>query len=216
MQYVNSNTRSVAINKTLSDTYKLLAMNFLFAGVTGFVGMMVNMPVLSLVAFIGAIAYSWFGMRDLQSNAKGVMSSFIYAGLIGFGIGPSIGFYLSMPGGPAIVMQAFVATAAIFAALSAYSIMSKKDFSFLSGFIIAGLVVGVVGIIASLFIQIPAFSLAISGIFALMGAALILFYTSQIVRNGETNYVAVTIGLFVGILNIFLFLLQILGMNNGD
>ncbi len=114
-------------------------------------------------------------------------------------------------------MTAMGATGAIFLGLSGYALTSKKDFSFLGGFLLTGIVVAFLAGLGAIFFQIPALSLAVSAMFVLLMSGLILYQTSDIVRGGETNYIMATVTLYVAIFNLFTSLLHLLGfMNDGD
>ena len=137
-------------------------------------------------------------------------------GLLGFGLGPVINAYLSLAGGSQIVMTALGGTGAIFLGLSAYALTSKRDFSFMGGFLFAGVMVAFLTGLAAIFLQIPALSLAVSAMFVLLMSASILYQTSALVHGGETNYLLATVGLYVSMYNLFLSLLQLLGFANGE
>jgi modulator of FtsH protease len=135
---------------------------------------------------------------------------------MGASLGPMLSHYASIPGGPALIMQALGGTALIFFALSGYALTSKKDFSFMGGFLMVGLIVAVVAMIANIFFQIPALSLAISAAIIMVMSGLILFDTSRIIHGGETNYIRATISLYLSVYNIFVHLLSMLGIMGGD
>ncbi|MEM8660643.1 MAG: Bax inhibitor-1 family protein, partial [Pseudomonadota bacterium] len=135
---------------------------------------------------------------------------------MGASLGPMLAFYLSMPGGPALVMQALGGTAIVFFGLSAYALTTRKDFSYMGGFLMVGLIVAVVAMIANIFLAIPALSLTISAAVVMIMSGLILFDTSRIVNGGETNYIRATIGLYLSIYNLFIHLLSLLTAFGGD
>ena len=135
---------------------------------------------------------------------------------MGYTLGPILSAYLALPNGPAIVMQAFGGTAAIFLGLSAYATISKRDFSFMGGFLFVGILVAFLAGLGAIFFQMPGLSLAVSAMFVLLMSGLILYETSQIVRGGETNYILATVSLYVTIFNLFTSLLQLLGVFNGE
>jgi modulator of FtsH protease len=130
--------------------------------------------------------------------------------------------YLALPNGSELVMQALGGTAIIFFSLSAYVLTTKKDFSFMAGFLFAGLMVVIVGaigaMIASYFfgVDVSLFSLALSGAIVLLMSGLILFDTSRIINGGETNYIMATVSLYLNIYNLFTSLLHIIGATSDD
>jgi modulator of FtsH protease len=145
-----------------------------------------------------------------------VFAAFGYTGLLGFSLGPILARYLSMAGGGEIVMGALALTGLIFMGLSAYVLISKRDFSFMGGFLMVGILVAFVASIGAMFFNVPAFSVAISGAFVLLMSGLILYETSNIVHGGETNYILATVTLYASIFNLFVSLLQILGFISSD
>ena len=203
-------------NKVLKNTYMLLGMTLAFSAVTAGVSMALNLPafmglVFSLIGF-GLL----FVVNRMADSAKGLPAIFAFTGVMGAGLGPLLNAYLAMPGGPQLVMQSLAGTAFIFFGLSAYALQSKRDFSFLTGFLFAGLIVAIVAMIANIFLGIPALSLTISAAVVMIMSGLILVDTSRIINGGETNYIRATVGLYLNIYNLFVHLLHLLGAFGGD
>lgn len=206
----------VNTNKVLKNTYMLLGMTLLFSAVTAGISMAVGLPqgaalVLMLVGF-GLL----FVVNKMADTSKGLLAIFAFTGVMGASIGPMLNFYLSMPGGPALVMQALAGTAIVFFGLSAYALTTRKDFSFMGGFLMVGLIVAVVAMIANIFLAIPALSLTISAAVIMIMSGLILFDTSRIIQGGETNYIRATVGLYLNIYNLFVHMLSLLTALGGD
>jgi modulator of FtsH protease len=135
---------------------------------------------------------------------------------MGLALGPLLNIYLAVENGPNLVLQSLGGTALIFFGLSAYALQSKRDFTFMSGFLFAGLLVAIFAAIANIFLGIPALSLTISAAIVMMMAGYILMDTSRIVHGGETNYIRATVGLYLNIFNLFINLLHLLGAFGGD
>jgi modulator of FtsH protease len=152
----------------------------------------------------------------MRNSAMAIPLVFVLTGFMGYTLGPVINRYLGMPNGGEIVMQAMGGTAAIFIGLSAYAVTTKKDFSFMGGFLMVGILLAFLAGLAAIFLEIPALSLTVSAAFVLLMSGLILFETSNIIHGGETNYVMATVSLFVSIFNLFTSLLHLLGFMNGD
>jgi modulator of FtsH protease len=206
----------VSTNKVLKNTYMLLSMTLLFSAVTAGISMAVGLPqgaalVLMLVGF-GLL----FVVHKMADTSKGLLAIFAFTGVMGASIGPMLNHYLSMPGGPALVMQALGGTALVFFGLSAYALTTRKDFSFMGGFLMVGLLVAVVAMIANFFLAIPALSLTISAAVIMIMSGLILFDTSRIINGGETNYIRATVGLYLSIYNLFIHMLSLLTAFGGD
>ena len=168
--------------------------------------------IITLVGYFGLL----FLTTKLRNSAWGLVSVFALTGFMGLTLGPIISMYLSIPNGSQIVMTAMGGTGVIFLGLSGYALTTRKDFSFLGGFLMVGILVAFLAGIASIFLSMPALSLAVSAMFILLMSGLILYQTSQIIHGGETNYIMATVTLYVSIYNLFLSLLQLLGAFGGD
>ena len=205
----------LATNKVIRNTYMLLSMTLLFSGLTAFVGVAMNASHgMALVADIIAIALLWFVLPRTANSAAGIPVIFAFTGLLGFGLGPVLNYYLSV--NPSIVTTALGGTGAIFMGLSAYALTTKKDFSFLAGFLMVGLFVVIGAAILNIFMNIPALFLAVNVAVIMIMSGFILFETSRIVNGGETNYIMATASLFLSILNMFQALMHLLGAFGGD
>jgi modulator of FtsH protease len=194
----------------------LLAMTLAFSAVTAALSMAMGLGqgaalILMLVGF-GLL----FVVHKMADTSKGLLAIFAFTGVMGASIGPMLNYYLSMPGGPGLVMQALGGTALVFFGLSAYALTTRKDFSFMGGFLFVGLLVAVVASIANIFMGIPAVSLAISAAIVMIMSGLILFDTSRIINGGETNYIRATVSLYLNIYNLFIHMLHLLTALGGD
>ena len=204
-------------NKVLKNTYLLLSATLGFSAVMALVSMMIGVPPFTyLASVIGAMILGIFVLPISANSSKGLGVIFSITGLLGFGLGSVLSTYLALPHGPQVIATAFAGTGIIFLGLSGYALSSKRDFSFMGGFLFAGMMVVVLAMVANLFLQIPALALAVSSGIILLMSGFILFDTSRIVRGGETNYIMATYGLYLSVFNIFISLLQILGIMGGD
>ncbi|WP_295540170.1 Bax inhibitor-1/YccA family protein [uncultured Thiohalocapsa sp.] len=218
-QYAVAQTRQdvLATNKVLKNTYLLLAATLAFSALTAMVSMALAMPSwVYMASVIVAMVLGIFVLPRTAESATGIGVIFGITGLLGFGLGSILSMYLALPNGPSIIATAFGGTALIFLGLSGYALTSKTDFSFMGGFLFAGMMVVVVAVIANLFLNMPALSLAVSGAIILLMSGLILFDTSRIKNGQETNYIMATYGIYLSIFNIFVSLLQILGIMGDD
>lgn len=215
-QQLMTGVDSLSINKVLRNTYMLLAMTLTFSAVTAAIAMALDFgPMLGLGLSILALVLVFVVIKTADS-AAGLFWVFAFTGVMGASIGPMLNRYAGMPNGPEIIMQAFAATALIFFSLSAYTLTSKKDFSFIGNFLFVGLIMALVAGLANIFFQVPALHLAISAVIVLLMSGFILFDTSRIVQGGETNYIRATVSLYLNIFNLFTALLQLLGFLNSD
>ncbi len=204
-------------NKVIRNTYILLSMTLLFSAVMAAVSTVMAMPPMTyLLTFGASIVLLWFVLPRYANSTAGVGIVFLITGLLGFGLGPMLQMYLQMANGATLIMTALGGTGVIFLTLSGYALTTRKDFSFMGGFLMVGMVVALIAIVANIFLHIPALSLAISAAVILIMSGFILFDTSRIIHGGETNYLIATIGLYLSILNIFVHLLNILGAFSGD
>ncbi|WP_110677724.1 Bax inhibitor-1/YccA family protein [Salinicola sp. RZ23] len=204
-------------NKVLRNTYMLLAMTLMFSAVTAGVAMALGVTQINIfIFFIGAYGLM-FLVHKTANSAAGILTTFAFTGFMGFTLGPIIDLYLSIPNGAQLVMTALGMTAATFLGLSAVALITRKDFSFLGNFMVAGAIVLVLAMVAAMIFNIPGLALAVSAGFVLFSSAAILFQTSEIIhRAGETNYILATITLYVSIYNLFISLLSILGVMSDD
>ncbi|HNC51145.1 MAG TPA: Bax inhibitor-1/YccA family protein [Accumulibacter sp.] len=206
----------LSTNKVIRNTYLLLSLTLVFAACATGVSAALKLPhpgiLLTLVGYFGLL----FGIHKLQDSGWSVALVFVLTGFMGYTLGPIISRYLGLPNGGEIVMQAMGATAAIFVGLSAYALTTRKDFSFMGGFLMIGILVAFLASLAAIFFAIPALALTVSAAFVLLMSGLILYETSNIIRGGETNYVLATVALFVSIFNLFTSLLQLLGFANSS
>ena len=211
-------TESVlATNRVIRNTYLLLSMTLLFAAATAAGAVALNLPhpglIVTLIGYFGLL----FATTKLRNSGWGLVSVFALTGFMGYTLGPIVSHYLGLPNGGQTVMTAMVGTGAIFVGLSGYALTTRKDFSFMGGFLMVGILVAFVAGLAAIFFEIPALSLTVSAAFVLLMSGLILYETSNIIHGGETNYVMATVTLFVAIFNLFTSLLQLLGfMNSSD
>ncbi|KAA1192079.1 Bax inhibitor-1/YccA family protein [Pseudohalioglobus sediminis] len=211
LNHTATEQRALATNKVLRNTYALLSMTLLFSGVTAGISMAFNLPhpglLLTLVGYFGLL----FAVTKLRNSGWGLVCVFALTGFMGLTLGPIISAYLSLPNGGQTVMTALAGTGIIFLALSGYALASRKDFSFMGGFLMVGILVAFLAGLGAIFFQIPALSLSVSAMFVLLMSGLILYETSNIIHGGETNYIMATVTLYVSIFNLFTSLLHLLG-----
>ena len=207
----------LATNKVIRNTYTLLSMTLLFSALMAGLAMQFNMPHPGmLITFVG-----YFGLLMLtnatRNSAWGLVSVFALTGFMGLTLGPIISNYLhAFSNGDQLVMMSLGGTGAIFLGLSGYALTTRKDFSFIGGFLMIGVLVAFLAGIASMFLNLPGLSLAVSAMFILLMGGMILYQTSQLIHGGETNYIMATVTLYVSIYNLFLSLLHLLGAFAGE
>lgn len=223
---INRGSATAAISpeasKVLRNTYTLLAMTLLFSAVMAAVSMSIGLGRgASLMCSLGALALVWLVLPRTANSAAGIGVVFAFTGLLGLSLGPILLHYMQFSNGGQIVTQALGGTALVFFALSGYVLTTKKDFSFMRGALVAGLVVVIVAAIGSMVagmfgVQVTGFSLAISAVVVFLMSGFILYDTSRIVNGGETNYIMATTGLYLNIYNLFVSLLHLLGAFTGE
>lgn len=210
--------QSIEINKVLKNTYMLLSATFIFSAAMATVSTMMNMPPMTYLICIGlSFALIWFVLPKTANSGNGILTVFAITGLMGFGIGPLLNNYLAMSNGSQVVGTALGGTGIIFFALSGYALITKKDFSFMGGFLVVGLMMILVAALANIFLNISGLSLAISAIVIMLMSGFILYDTSRMINQPESaNYIMMTVSLFLNIFNIFISLLHLLGFANDD
>jgi modulator of FtsH protease len=204
-------------NKMLKNTYTLLSMTLLFSAATAGLAMYFNLPhpgmIVTMVCYFGLL----FLTSKFSNSSIGLVCVFALTGFMGLTLGPIISMYLNnFSNGHQLVMTALGGTGVIFLGLSAYALTTRKDFSFLGGFLMVGILVAFLAGIGAAVFAIPALSLAVSAMFILLMSAMILYQTSAMIHGGETNYIMATVSLYISIYNLFLSLLQILGVFGGN
>ena len=207
----------LSTNKVLKNTYFLLSLTLLFSAATAGASMYFNLPhpgmIVTLIGFYGLL----FLTSKLSNSAWGILAVFALTGFMGLTLGPIINMYLhAYTNGSELVMTALGGTGVIFLGLSAYALTTRKDFSFMGGFLFIGILIAFVAGIGAAIFSIPALSLAVSSMFVLLMSALILYQTSSIIHGGETNYIRATVSLYVTIYNLFSSLLHLLGAFSGN
>ena len=203
-------------NKVLRNTYWLLSLTLVCSAVAAGISMLLNpSPTVGLVLFLVGFGLL-FWVHKAAASAHGIIAIFAFTACMGAALGPMLNAYVAFAGGPSLIFQALGGTALVFFALSGYVLTTKKDFSFMGGFLATGLMVMLVGVLVALFTNMPVFELALSAGIVLLMSGLILFDTSRIIHGGETNYILATISLYLSIYNLFTNLLHLLGAFGGD
>lgn len=203
-------------NKVIRNTYMLLSMTLLFSALTAGVAMALKLPHPGLLLTLGGYFGLLFLTARFRDSALGLACVFALTGFMGYTLGPVLSAYLALPNGGQVVMTAMGATGAIFLGLSGYALTTRKDFSFMGGFLMVGILVAFLAGLGAVFFALPGLSLAVSAMFVLLMAGLILYETSNIIHGGESNYIMATVTLYVSIFNLFTSLLHLLGFMNSD
>ncbi|RMG55311.1 MAG: Bax inhibitor-1/YccA family protein [Gammaproteobacteria bacterium] len=210
-------TPSVEVNRVLRNTYMLLSMTLLFSAFTAWLAASLNMPhpglIITLVGYFGLL----FLTTKFRNSALGLVFVFALTGFMGATLGPMINAYVqAFSNGDQLVMMALGGTGAIFLTLSGVALVTRKDFSFMGSFLMVGVLVAFLAGIAAAVFDMGGLSLAVSSMFILLMAGMILYETSQIIHGGETNYIMATVSLYVTIFNLFVSLLNLLGVFAGE
>ena len=206
---------AIEVNKVLRNTYALLSMTLLWSAVTAYIAIAVSAPYLGLFTLLGFFGLL-YAVHKTQNSYWGLFWVFALTGFLGFSLGPTVGWFLGMADGGAIVAQSLAITAVAFLGLSIYTVTTKRDFSFLAGFLVVGAIIIVASWIVALFYYSTLFAQVMAGICILFGSALILWETSAVVRGEQTNYISATVGIYVGLYNIFASLLLLFGLGGDD
>ena len=203
-------------NKVLRNTYMLLSLTLLFSAATAGAAMVLKLShpgiIVTLLGYFGLL----FLTSKFRGSGLGLLFVFGLTGFMGYTLGPILNAYIGLPNGSQMVMTAMGATGIIFLALSAYVLTSRKDFSFMGGFLMVGVIVAFLAGLGAIFFEMPGLSLAVSAMFVLLMSGMILYETSNIIRGGETSYIMATVSLFVTIFNLFTSLLHLLGFSNSN
>ena len=207
---------AVGVSRVLRNTYALLSMTLLFSAAIAAASVALALPAPSILQTLGGYFGLLFAVYKVKDSGWALPAVFAMTGFMGYTLGPALAKSLAMPGGAQVVTLALAATGATFLALSAWVLTTRRDYSFMGGFLFAGMVIALLAGLGVVFLQMPALGLAVAAMVALLSAGLILFETSRIVSGGETNYVLATVGLYVSIFNLFTSLLTLFGFGGAD
>ena len=209
-------TGAAGASRVLRNTYALLSLTLLFSAGVAAVSAAAQWAapgiLLTLAGYFGLL----FAVYRLKNSGWALLAVFGLTGFMGYTLGPLLSKVMTLPGGGQVIAMALAATGSVFLALSAWVLTTRRDFSFMGGFLFAGMVVALLAGLAAVFLQIPALGLAVSAMVALLSAGLILVETSRIVHGGESNYVLATVGLYVSIFNLFTSLLSLFGLGGTE
>ncbi len=211
---IQSTALSPEVTKVLRSTYMLLGTTIAFSAIMAGISMAVDAPYFGLFTLLPYFLCLWMTEKN-KNSSKGLFWVFALTGWLGFTLGPILNMYMAVKGAEPI-MLALGSTALIFFAASAFVLTTRKNLSFMTGFLMTGMLVAFVAAIANVFLQIPLLSLTVSSVFALLSAGIIMWQTSAIIHGGERNYISATVTLFVMVYNLFLSLLQIFGIMGDD
>lgn len=207
---IESTALSADVSKVLRNTYMLLGATLAFSAAMAGLSMAINAPFFGLWTLLPYFAFLWLTEKN-KNSAMGLVWVFALTGWLGFTLGPILSYYLATSGSEPIMM-ALGGTALVFFAASGYVLTTRKNLSFMTGFLMTGILVAFVAGIANVFLQIQGLALAVSAMFAFLSAGIIMWQTSAIIHGGERNYISATVTLFVMIYNLFLSLLQLIGL----
>lgn len=213
---VRSNESVLATNKLIRNTYTLLSMTLLFSAVTAGLSMFMNMGPMTYLVSIGvAMLLAFFVLPRTANSAAGIGVVFAITGLFGFALGPILNMYLALSNGSELIGMAMGGTGVIFLTLSGYALTTRKNFSFMGGFLITGMVVVLIAALANIFLAIPALSLGLSAVIIMIMSGFILYDTSRMIHEPHGNYLMMTVSLYLNIFNIFINLLHLLAALSG-
>lgn len=207
----------IATNRVLRNTYLLLSMTLLFSAACAGISMVMGLPGFGMLITLGGYFGLLFLTTYLRNSAWGLAAVFALTGFMGLTLGPLLSAYLTfIPNGAQLVTLALAGTGSLFLGLSAFALISRRDFGFMGQFLFMGALTAFLAGIGGAVFHVPMVSLAASAMFMLVSSGLILLQTGEIVHGRETNYIMATITLYVSIYNLFVSLLQLLGVFSGE
>ena len=205
----------IATHRVLRNTYALLSLTLLFSASSAALGVALRLPAPGMLVTLAGYFGLLFLIHKVQHSGWAIPAVFALTGFMGYTLGPLLSMHLALPGGAQSIALALGSTGVTFLALSGWVLATRRDFSFMGGFLFAGMVVALLAGLGAVFFELPALGLAVSAMVALLSAGMILFETSRIVNGGETNYVLATVSLFVSLFNLFTSLLSLFGWSGG-
>ncbi len=219
---ISATAPAIATNRVLRNTYALLSLTLLFSALMAGLSMVFNWPhpglILTLVGYFGLL----FLTSRFRNSGWGLLCVFALTGFMGITLGPIINYYLAAThNGSQLVATALGMTGGIFLVLSGYVLTTRRDFSFMGGMLMVGILVAFLSglglVVASMFgMEVSGAMLGVSAMFVLLMCGLILYQTSAIIHGGETNYIMATVTLYVSLYNLFTSLLHLLTAFGGD
>jgi modulator of FtsH protease len=210
-------SRALETNKVLRNAYILLGMSLAVAAITAWFALASNAAPVHWIVMLAVFIGGPLIIAKISRTPASLPAMLVYTAATGWFLGPFVGMYLTrVPGGETVVVNALATTAIVFVLMSAVAITSRRDFSFLRGFVVTGIIVALLAMVANIFLAIPALSLAISAAVVLLMSGLILWRTSEVVNGGEDNYVLVTLDLYTSIYSLFVHLMNLFGFASGD
>ena len=219
---ISATAPTLAMNRVLRNTYALLALTLLFSAFTAGLSMVFNWPhpglILTLVGYFGLL----FLTSRFRDSGWGLLCVFALTGFMGITLGPILNYYLvAVHNGSQLVATALGMTGGIFLLLSGYVLTTRRNFSFMGGMLMVGILVAFLSglglVVASMYgMEVSGAMLGISALFVLLMCGLILYQTSEIIHGGETNYIMATVTLYVALYNLFTSLLHLLAAFGGD
>lgn len=207
---------SILINKVLVNTYLLLSSTIFFSAVMAFISIKSFVKPIGFLPMFVIYMFLLFCIEYFKKTLFSLFFVFALTGFLGYYIGPYINNFLHVKNGAQILFMSLFLTGIMFFLLSFYAFITKKNFSFLSNFLLIGGIVILFCVIFSLFFHIKLLHLLISGFFIIFSSASILYQMSSVINEGETDYINVTISLYLSLYNIFFSVLNILGIINND
>ena len=214
IQTARSTTLDDSATRVLRNTYALLSLTLLFSALTAGISMALHVPYLGLFMLLPYFGLL-FMVEKTKNSAAGIGWVFALTGWLGFSLGPVLNHYVGLSGFEPILM-ALGGTAVIFGGLSAYVLITRRDFGFATGFLATGMLVAFVAALANAFLHIQALAMLVTGMFLFLSSGMILWQTSQIIHGGERNYISATVTLYVMIYNLFTTLLHLIGVGGED
>ncbi|HBZ05319.1 MAG TPA: hypothetical protein DEP03_02720 [Massilia sp.] len=210
----------VARNKVLRNTFWLLALSMLPTVLGAFIGVTMQVPMLSggmgFVIFL-AVAFGFmFAIEKTKHSAVGVAVLLGFTFFMGLMLTPLLRHTLGYSNGGQLIMTAFGGTAVVLAVMASIATTSKRDFSAMGSWLFAGVIVLLLAGVANIFLQIPALTIVFSVLAIGIFSAFILYDVQRIVNGGETNYISATLAIYLDVYNIFSNLLALLGFAGGD
>ena len=218
MQQAQLRTYSIdtSVSRVLRNTYMLLSITVAISAITAYFSVITQAPPVNFFILLIAMLGLPMLVHATANSSLGLVTISIFSAFMGYVLGPILSYYLSIRGGGEIIASAFSLTAFAFLGLSGYVLISGKSFSRITGFLVMGSIILLGAILLNMFMQIPALSLAISVALILLACGYILAQTSMILEGIETNYIRAAVTLYISIFQIFVNLLQLLGLARGS
>jgi FtsH-binding integral membrane protein len=171
-------------------------------------------PIITLIAMFAPL---WMAMRAHRDYPRNLILTLLFTFVEGVWLAPFI--FMAETRSPGIAGQAAILTLSTFGVLSAFAVLSRRDFSAWGSFFIMGLWVLIATSLLNIFFPTALGTLWIAAATVAVFSGLLVFDTWRLVRSGQygpEDYVPAAVNIYLDLLNLFIAILSLLGGRRRD